>query len=154
MPQDFSHQNLRGRSFKGQDLAEANFSYADIRSCDFRKTNLRQTKFIGAKAGVQKRWRIVQLIAALVLLVMSGLTCIFAGILVSFGYGSLYYLSSDFSIIAVIITFTMLLLTQITIIRQGFTALTFSTIAIVIAIAVGVGLVTDIIGLILSTVKG
>ena len=39
MSQDFSHQNLRGRSFKDQDLAGANFSYANIR---------------GAKAGLQK----------------------------------------------------------------------------------------------------
>lgn len=31
MPQDNSCQNLRGRSFKGQNLEGANFSYADIR---------------------------------------------------------------------------------------------------------------------------
>ncbi len=31
MPQDFSYQNLRGRSFKGQNFTGANFSGADIR---------------------------------------------------------------------------------------------------------------------------
>ncbi|MCH4904217.1 hypothetical protein GSN00_07410 [Cylindrospermopsis raciborskii CHAB3438] len=33
--QDFSNQNLRGRSFKGQNLEGANFSHADIRGANF-----------------------------------------------------------------------------------------------------------------------
>jgi uncharacterized protein YjbI with pentapeptide repeats len=28
MPKDFSHQDLRGKSFKGQDLTGADFSHA------------------------------------------------------------------------------------------------------------------------------
>ncbi|WP_292875749.1 pentapeptide repeat-containing protein [Nostoc sp. NMS1] len=58
MPQDFSHQNLRGRSFKGQDLAGANFSGADIRSTDFTGANLIGANFSHAKAGLEKRWGI------------------------------------------------------------------------------------------------
>ncbi|MEH1791305.1 pentapeptide repeat-containing protein [Nostoc sp.] len=56
MPQDFSCQNLRGRSFKGQNLAGANFSGADIRGADFTGANLRGTNFNNAKAGLQKGW--------------------------------------------------------------------------------------------------
>lgn len=58
MPQDFSHQNLRGRSFKGQNLAGANFSGADIRSTDFTSANLIGANFSHAKAGLEKRWGI------------------------------------------------------------------------------------------------
>lgn len=37
---DFSGQNLRGRNFKGRkDLADANFSYADIRGANFTNAN-------------------------------------------------------------------------------------------------------------------
>jgi uncharacterized protein YjbI with pentapeptide repeats len=65
MPQDFSHQNLRGRSFKGQDLAGADFSYADIRGADFSGANLRSANFRGTKAGLQKRWAIFLVIVSL-----------------------------------------------------------------------------------------
>ncbi|MBD2562133.1 pentapeptide repeat-containing protein [Nostoc linckia FACHB-391] len=42
MPQDFSSQNLRGCSFKGQNLAGANFSYADI-GVDLARVSASQT---------------------------------------------------------------------------------------------------------------
>ncbi|PHM10836.1 pentapeptide repeat-containing protein [Nostoc sp. 'Peltigera malacea cyanobiont' DB3992] len=58
MSQDFSGQNLRGRSFKGQYLAGANFSYADIRGTDFSGANLTGANFSHAKAGLQKHWAI------------------------------------------------------------------------------------------------
>ncbi|WP_414755840.1 pentapeptide repeat-containing protein [Anabaena sp. CCY 9910] len=70
MLQDYSHQNLRGRSFKGQDLAGANFSYADIRGADFSRANLVGANFTSAKAGLQKRWAIFLMI---LLWVWSGL---------------------------------------------------------------------------------
>ena len=35
MAEDFSGQNLRGRSFKGRDLTGANFSGTDIRGATF-----------------------------------------------------------------------------------------------------------------------
>lgn len=52
MPQDFTGQYLRGRSFKGQDLTGANFSRADIRSADFTGANLTGANFSNAKAGL------------------------------------------------------------------------------------------------------
>lgn len=58
MPKDFSGQNLRGRSFNGLDLTEANFSYADIRGANFTGANLTRANFSYAKAGLQRRWAI------------------------------------------------------------------------------------------------
>ncbi|WP_375491323.1 pentapeptide repeat-containing protein [uncultured Nostoc sp.] len=72
MPQDFSGQNLRGRSFKGQNLEGANFRYADIRSADFTGANLRGANFSHAKAGLQRRWVITLLVLALLLGLFSG----------------------------------------------------------------------------------
>ncbi|MHC5715768.1 MAG: pentapeptide repeat-containing protein [Nostoc sp.] len=77
MPQDFSGQNLRGRSFKGQNLEGANFSYADIRSADFTTANLRGANFGHAQAGLQKRWAIFLVCVSWVL---SGISGLFSGL--------------------------------------------------------------------------
>ncbi|MFN6571782.1 pentapeptide repeat-containing protein [Dendronalium sp. ChiSLP03b] len=73
MPQDFSHQNLRGRSFKGQDLAGANFSYADIRGVDFTGANLRDANFNHAQAGLRWGGLIALLTTALLFAILAGL---------------------------------------------------------------------------------
>ncbi|WP_392530182.1 pentapeptide repeat-containing protein [Nostoc sp. C117] len=103
MPQDFSGQNLRGRSFRGQNLEGANFSGADIRSADFTganlrganfscadirgtkfiKANLRGANFTEAKAGVKKSWLIVVLAVSLLLFGLSGFSYSLAGHLVT-----------------------------------------------------------------------
>jgi len=77
MPQDFSRQNLRGRSFKGQNLAGANFSGADIRGADFTGANLIGANFSHAKAGLEKRWGIYLPIA---LFLFVGLLGVFSDI--------------------------------------------------------------------------
>ncbi len=83
MPQDFSGQNLQGRSFKGQDLTGINFSDADIRGADFTNAILRGASFRGAKAGLQGYWVLNLVIALLMLSALSGavtaLTAWFAG---------------------------------------------------------------------------
>nr|WP_322666209.1 pentapeptide repeat-containing protein [Dendronalium sp. ChiSLP03b]MDZ8208996.1 pentapeptide repeat-containing protein [Dendronalium sp. ChiSLP03b] len=73
MPQDFSHQNLRGRSFKGQDLAAANFRYADIRGVDFTGANLRGANFNHAQAGLRWGGLIALLTTALLFAILAGL---------------------------------------------------------------------------------
>lgn len=72
MPQDFSHQNLRGRSFKGQDFAGANFSHADIRGTDFCWANLREADFRHAQAGLQGQWAIFIVLVSCLLSGISG----------------------------------------------------------------------------------
>jgi uncharacterized protein YjbI with pentapeptide repeats len=73
MPQDFSHQNLRGRSFKGQDLAGANFSGSDIRGADFTGANLTLANFSYATAGLTWGGLIALLITALLFATLAGL---------------------------------------------------------------------------------
>ncbi len=83
MQQDFSGQNLRGRSFKGQNLAGANFSCADIRGADFSKANLRGANFSYAKAGLKYVWIIALVISSLFVAILTGLLSGNSGILVS-----------------------------------------------------------------------
>jgi Pentapeptide repeats (8 copies) len=48
---DFSHQDLRDRSFKGQDLIGANFDGADLRGCDFSHAQLTRANFQNIRTG-------------------------------------------------------------------------------------------------------
>jgi hypothetical protein len=64
---NFRRANLRGQSFNGQDLSGADFTEADIRGANFTNATLRGANFTGAKAGVQKRWLIGQLVIVFLL---------------------------------------------------------------------------------------
>ena len=72
MPKDFSHQNLRGCSFKGQNFTGANFSGADIRGANFTGANLTLANFSHTQAGLQKRWVIGLVVMSCLL---SGISC-------------------------------------------------------------------------------
>ncbi|MBE8991994.1 pentapeptide repeat-containing protein [Nostoc sp. LEGE 12450] len=72
MFQDFSYQNLRGRSFKGENLVGANFSSADIRGADFSSANLRGADFRHAQAGLQGQWAIFLVLVSCLLSGISG----------------------------------------------------------------------------------
>jgi uncharacterized protein YjbI with pentapeptide repeats len=115
MPQDFSHQNLRGRSFKGQNLAGANFSGADIRGADFSEANLRGANFSHAKAGLQPYQQKKLLLVVFVLSAVSG---IISGII---GYSiiRIEYWSIQSFIADLISLITLVLFFHITI-NQGF----------------------------------
>lgn len=84
MAEDFSGQNLQGRSFKGQDLTGANFSYADIRGADFTNAILRRANFSHAKTGLQRRWVIVLVIVSFLLSAISGLISAIIGFVVEY----------------------------------------------------------------------
>ena len=79
MAQDFSGQNLQGRSFKGQDLTDSDFSHADIRGTDFRNTRLAGANFSHAKAGLPRNWSISLVVGSFLLSALSGLTSALSG---------------------------------------------------------------------------
>lgn len=68
MPQDFSHANLQGRSFKGQNLTGANFHHADIRGADFTNATLVRANFSHARAGLHLCWMILSITISFLLL--------------------------------------------------------------------------------------
>ncbi|NET41891.1 pentapeptide repeat-containing protein [Okeania sp. SIO2B3] len=78
---NFQGANLRGLSFKGENLSDADFSFADIRGTNFSGVNLRGAKFCGAKAGLQKRWVVVLLAGAFVLVCISAYLSLFISII-------------------------------------------------------------------------
>jgi uncharacterized protein YjbI with pentapeptide repeats len=71
--EDFSGWDLRGVNFSELDLSGVSFADADIRGANFTNATLRNTNFTGVRAGLQKRWRIMQFAAALVLSTMTHL---------------------------------------------------------------------------------
>ena len=80
MPQEnYSSQNLKGRSFKGQDLTSADFSQADIRSADFSGAVLKGANFTAARAGLGPVWLAALSASALLAAGLAGLIL---------GYGS------------------------------------------------------------------
>lgn len=72
MFQNLDRRNHQGRSFKGQNLAGADFSHSDIRSADFSGANLAGADFTHAKAGLQPLWVIVMFGVVLLLTVIAG----------------------------------------------------------------------------------
>jgi uncharacterized protein YjbI with pentapeptide repeats len=81
MEQDFSGQNLQGRKqkFKGLDLTDANFSYADIRGVDFTGAILREANFSHAIAGLTSNVRIYLVILSFLGLLILGFLAAVSG---------------------------------------------------------------------------
>lgn len=50
----FTHQDLRGHSFRHQNLQHAQFWHCDLRGCDFERANLQGARLVGCRLG---RWR-------------------------------------------------------------------------------------------------
>ncbi|NEU81096.1 pentapeptide repeat-containing protein [Nostoc sp. UIC 10630] len=132
MALDFSGQNLRGRNFKGrQDLAGANFSYADIRGANFTNANLTGANFSHAKAGLQRRWAILLVFVSCLLSGLSGFVWSLNGYLVSliFNQSSLHNQIVGWTTLILLIAFFL------TTIHQGVGTLA-GAVAFVIAGAV------------------
>ena len=79
MTQDFSNQSLRGRSFRDENLTNANFSHADIRGADFTKSILINANFSQAIAGIQGRWSVSLVAFSVFLSFISGGLSVIAG---------------------------------------------------------------------------
>ncbi|AKG23452.1 pentapeptide repeat-containing protein [Calothrix sp. 336/3] len=135
MPQDIpNNKNFRGRNFKGQDLAGADFSDADIRGANFTGANLTEANFTNAKAGLQKRWVFVLMVAVLVLVGLSGFLSAFNGYLVSLIFSS----ESQNKIVGWVALITIFVFVVVTI-RQGIAiAYGFSLAALALAVALAV----------------
>jgi uncharacterized protein YjbI with pentapeptide repeats len=139
---DFRGANLRGQSFKGKDLSGADFSEADIQGTNFTNATLKSANFTGAKAGLQKRWLMGQLLisfllSALLNFISIALNVSFAAYLFSpERLKEFSYVPGVFFLLAIGITF-------FEIARQGLTAREATTIAVacvaVCAFAVAVG---------------
>ena len=111
-PDDYSGQNLRGRSFRNQNLEGANFSYADIRSANFTGAKLRGANFSHAKAGLQKRWAAFLVLVSWLIAGLPGLLSAYVGALISYVFdspNSSEQLSGWTALIVVIVLFIVII---------------------------------------------
>jgi uncharacterized protein YjbI with pentapeptide repeats len=81
MPLNFTGKDLRGRSFRGVNLAGTDFSGADIRGSNFSNTTLIGANFSGAKAGLQNYQMLLLTCFALSLSAICGFAAVFSGII-------------------------------------------------------------------------
>ena len=129
---NFAGQNLRGRSFKGQDLSGWNFSDEDLRGADFTDAILRGANFTKVKTGVQKRWLTFQVIIAIIISAIASFLVASTGIWVA-----LFFTPDNiksFTIAPGIAMTIIFIAIFFAIVRQGFTAATFGTVAIAVAV--------------------
>ncbi|MGB3693099.1 MAG: pentapeptide repeat-containing protein, partial [Spirulinaceae cyanobacterium] len=111
---DFRRVDLRGQSFKGENLAGADFRGADIRGTNFTKANLTGVDFQEAKAGLPRRWMVVQMLFSLALAAISGFCSILVGAFVTFIFDSsdLEYQIAGWLTLAILVIFSIIILRQ------------------------------------------
>ena len=144
--------NLRGAYLKGQDLRGANLSEADLRSANFRGANLQNANLTSARAGLQKRWLVLQLAVALVTSVVAGflnwVPGIFLAIIISTGSNTTLTQQLSYGIFSAIV----LIATTIAIITQGLTIRAVGTILVVVAATV-IAVVTVVVAEAITVTK-
>lgn len=140
MDQDFSHQNLCGRSFQGQNLAGANFSQANIRSANFTNAILTGANFSQAIAGQRYTWVIGLTFGSLTLAAFAGFILAYAGGLV--GVVLFWQQKYEFLLAGIIFLIVLAVFALITV-RQGLGAalggfiVTITAITALVVAAVG-----------------
>jgi MFS family permease len=72
MGEDYSGQNLRGRSFEGASLDSADLTDADLRGADFSHASLVGADFTDARMGVRTIFGLAMLAGAVVVSVLAG----------------------------------------------------------------------------------
>ena len=139
---DFSGIDLRGQTIKGHDLSGANFTRADIRGTNFAQANLTGANFSRANAGLQKRWLIAQSYVSFVLMAVFQFVSLVL-LAISLGLFVDYIMTSppgfENFVVGVVGTITMTLISLgmvMTFVRHGFTTHAFSTVMMIIGVAV------------------
>ncbi len=79
MPKDYSHQNLKGLSFRDRDLSYASFAESDLRGADFSGSNLTGADLTSIKTGIAPIITIVIFFVALIISAISGYMAMLAG---------------------------------------------------------------------------
>ena len=128
---NFRNENLRGASFEGKNLSGADFTGADICSANFTNATLRKANFAKAQAGIQRRWRALQV---LLLVVFSTIAGIFLGIVDALAT-ALFDGSND-GLIAGSIYVLLMMVVYVAISLQGFTIRSFATVLSAFALVV------------------
>lgn len=148
---NFSGANLRGKNFRGQDLSGADFSGKDIRGANFSNANLSGANFTGAKAGVQKRWIVFQLLIVFIISWLASFPqAYFSVFLVSY-FPRVWYARYDWTYLiedlAITISYSIAIATTyIAIVHQGFTFKALSTIAFAVSGAVAISVIGAVRG--------
>lgn len=130
---NFAGANLRGQSFKGQDLSEVDFSGADIRGANFSQATLIEANFFRAEAGLQRRWVVILILLAGLLAVAAGFTALINGTFVATLLQDEVYRNVGWPALIVNITFFWLLL------HRGLTVYVAVSCAISVACAAASG---------------
>jgi uncharacterized protein YjbI with pentapeptide repeats len=134
---NFQNATLRGVNFKTLDLSGANFSDADIRGANFSNATLVEANFSGAKAGLRKRWIIVQFICVFLLSTILNFSAILLSV---FFTGALLTPSGieRYTIFPGLASILVLVITGFAIVGQGLTERAAGTILVAVA-GIGVG---------------
>ncbi|MFW6357811.1 MAG: pentapeptide repeat-containing protein [Chroococcales cyanobacterium] len=146
--------NFQGQSFQGQNLTGADFSNTDIRGTDFSRTILRGANFSGAHAGLTPRWEIFWLVAAILLSLVSGMICGFAGSAIQVMLTSgdrLYFIAGIVSLVVVGLFFLLAIAVRL-LAAIAFIALVVFIAFIVAMILILLGLGSGIAGIVVTAV--
>ena len=130
---DFTGENLRGQSLKGKELSGADFSKADIRGANFTNATLEGVKFIGAKAGLQRRWAVSLVLVSWLLAAIAGLFAIFmsAIVLALIGHDSIEYVISGWISLVTLVIFSVVTIRKGTLAGFGFLAVAVAVAGVV-----------------------
>ncbi|NDJ17145.1 pentapeptide repeat-containing protein [Myxacorys almedinensis] len=137
---NFSHQNLQGRSFQGQNLVGANFSHADLRGADFTQAVLVGARFSHARAGLTAFQALRLTLAALGLAALAGFASTFTTIFAAYLLFP-YSLSSD-QVLASGVVLGLSLILSIVTMRYGLGAAFGGAIAAGVSLGAVLGSVT------------
>ena len=129
-------QNLQGKSYIGQDLTGKDFSHTDIRGVNFTNATLIDCKFNNVRAGLQRPWVIVTMVAALGLSALSGVGLAQVGIITLSTLSSRF--TQEFTHIPAVIVFGSLAVFLVVTLRLGL-VLGLLALTVTISVAVPVG---------------